>query len=187
MCARTKEERGTEMKHIQKGLALWLCLCLLLSLPAGCGKGREEESRTYGSDTAGNAGHTEGTPAPAESSTEAEDEFLYVPSFQLLEGINSLGPEASLCGDTLYTERRVYESQGNDYRYELWSLNLNTLEAKQLTCSLEEGEYMAKLTKLADGTLVLLTMTRGGELSQGESRYFWCFAGRAGRSLSGRM
>ncbi|MCI8402188.1 MAG: extracellular solute-binding protein [Lachnospiraceae bacterium] len=169
------------MKRVQKGLAVWLCLCLALSF-TGCGK-EMKETESQNPDVSQSLADTQEEHTTEGSPTEPEkDEFMYVPSFQTVEGFDFLGPDASLCGNVLYTERRVRQPEGDGFRYELWSLDLNTLETEQLTRSLGEEEYIEKLVKLSDQTLVLLTRN-AGELSEGDRQFFFVFCDERGEEI----
>lgn len=169
------------MKYWQRGLVLLLCLCLILSMP-GCGKKKEDGTGAQETASLQGAGNAQGTVAAKESpANPAEEAYLYVPSFETVEGIGDLGTDASLCGNVLYTECRIYEPEENDYRYELWSMDLNTMEARQLPRDLEENEYIMSFAKPDEQTLVMLTETLPGEFSQGDSRFFLVFCDENGR------
>ncbi len=171
------------MKYLRRRLIFTLCLCLMLSL-IGCGKTDEEGTVTQTTASVQGSDNVQGT-AALNSSPEnpAKEAYLYVPSFETVEGILDLGPEASLCGNTLYTEQRTYGEAKEDLRYEIWSLELTTMEAKQLSRNLGENEYAMSFTKLADQTLVILTMISGGERSQESSRFFLVFCDENGQEV----
>ena len=164
------------MKRLQRGMVFILCLCLGISL-AGCAKD--------GKDGTGSANQAPsqalGTIQETSADNPSEEAYLYVPSFETVEGIDSLGTGAALCGTVVYTDCRVYEPEGDDFHYEFWSLDLTTMETKPLAYSLGEDEYILCLTRLADQTLLFLTMIGGGESSEGDSQYFLVFCDESGQ------
>lgn len=170
------------MKYLQRGLAFLLCLCMLLSV-TGCGKNKANGTESQSEASLQNPDSVQGSSVASDNSSGVPEEaYLYVPSFETVEGIEDLGLEASLCGNVLYTERRVYEPEGS-FHYELWSMELNTLQTEQLTRDLGSDEYITSITKLADQSLVFLTMTRGSESSQGDSQFFLVFCDEGGQEV----